>query len=152
MILLVTCAARGISDKHKLGCFLRSSWLSWGFFIAQKRSIRVGKPWYRDGFPNILGSHGGSDDFHDFSAGFFQERGNYIYQYISYISIKLKFQYISRDTRKYGGWKKSYTTLDGWNAVNNGMFTIYQLAQGFASIRSISSTSFLFSRFGGFPK
>ena len=37
----------------------------------------------------------------------------------------------------YCGWKKSCTTLDGWNPINNGMFTTYQLVQDFATIHSM---------------
>ena len=31
------------------------------------------------------------------------------------------YRYQEKHRRKYGGWKKSYTTLDGWNPVNNGI-------------------------------
>ena len=32
---------------------------------------------------------------------------------------------------------KSYTSLDGWKPINNGMFTTYQLVQDFAAIHSM---------------
>ena len=38
----------------------------------------------------------------------------------------------------YCGWKISCTTLDGWHPINNGMFTIYQLVQDFATIHRTS--------------
>ena len=31
------------------------------------------------------------------------------------------YRYQEKHRKKHGGWKKSYTTLDGWNPVNNGI-------------------------------
>lgn len=83
MILLVTC------DVAWVGCFLRSSWLSWRFV-----PLRVNIPeenlvskWIRSFWGPIYGA---SDDF--WACFFFQERGNYIYHHISQ---KVQFQYIS---------------------------------------------------------
>ena len=37
----------------------------------------------------------------------------------------------------YCGWKKSCTSLEGWNPINSGMFTTCQLGAGFLHVSSI---------------